>query len=183
MIGTVPPAGGNCDESVTQSVLGTVETFHGTSSARAGKRAYLARDPFRRRMSCNVDPDKISTIQPDDDEGVEQLESNSKPIVGTTNKSIAAMSWARLRRKASRSARFACAPKNCKRPAAWMAELFQKQPAEQPREHAHRQEEARPAGYPPLAVQGNAPARNNHVDVRVAGERRSPGVQHGGAQR
>ncbi len=61
--------GGNCDESVTQSALGTVETFHGTSSARAGKRAYLARDPFRRRMSCDVDPDKISTIQPDDDEG------------------------------------------------------------------------------------------------------------------
>jgi hypothetical protein len=59
-------------------------------------------------------------------------------------------------------------------------ELFQKQPAEQPREHAHRQEEARPAGYPPLAVQGNAPARNDHVDVRVVGERRSPGVQHGG---
>ena len=28
-------------------------------------------------------------------------------------------------------------------------ELFQKQPAEHPREHAHRQEEARPAGYPP----------------------------------
>src|ERR1700732_2605862 len=43
-------------------------------------------------------------------------------------------------------------------------ELFQKQPAEQPREHAHRQEEARPAGYPPLAVQGNAPARNHLVD-------------------
>src|SRR3984893_4741910 len=36
-------------------------------------------------------------------------------------------------------------------------ELFQKQPAEQPREDAHRQEEARPAGYPPLAVQGMPP--------------------------
>ena len=36
--------------------------------------SYLARDPFRRRMSCDVDPDEISTIQPDDDEGVEQLE-------------------------------------------------------------------------------------------------------------
>jgi len=43
--------------------------LHGTSSARAGKRAYLARDPFCRRMSCDVDPDKISTIQPEDDEG------------------------------------------------------------------------------------------------------------------
>jgi len=27
------------------------------------------------------------------------------------------------------------------------------------------------------------PARNDHVDVRVVGERRSPGVQYGGAQR
>src|ERR1700719_3533632 len=61
-----------------------------------------------------------------------------------------------------------------------LPELFQKQPAEQPREHAHRQEEARPAGYPPLAVQGNAPARNDHVDMRMVGERRSPGVQYGG---
>ena len=58
-------------------------------------------------------------------------------------------------------------------------ELFQKQPAEQPREHAHRQEEARPAGDPALAVQGNAAARNDHVDVRMVGERRSPCVQHG----
>jgi hypothetical protein len=58
-------------------------------------------------------------------------------------------------------------------------ELFQKQPAEQPREHAHRQEEARPAGYRPLAVQGNAATRNDHVDMRMVGERRSPGV-HGG---
>jgi hypothetical protein len=44
-----------------------------------GKRlSYLARDPFRRRMSCDVDPDKISTIQPDDDEGVEQLEADRR---------------------------------------------------------------------------------------------------------
>ena len=44
-----------------------------------GKRlSYLARDPFRRRMSCDVDPDKISTIQPDNDEGVEQLEADRR---------------------------------------------------------------------------------------------------------
>ena len=57
--------------------------------------------------------------------------------------------------------------------------LFQKQPAEQPREHARRQEEARPTGYRPLAVQGNAPARNDHVDMRLVDERRYPGVQYG----
>ena len=43
-----------------------------------------------------------------------------------------------------------------------------------------------PAGRSPAcrrstsAVQGNAPARNDHVDMRMVGERRSPGVQHGG---
>ena len=58
-------------------------------------------------------------------------------------------------------------------------ELFQKQPSEQPREHAHRQEEARPAGHPALTVQGNTTARNDHVNVRMMGERRTPCVQHG----
>jgi len=43
--------------------------------------------------------------------------------------------------------------------------LFQKQPAEQPRKHAHRQEEAWPTGCPALTVQGNAAARNDHMDM------------------
>jgi len=29
-------------------------------------------------MSCDVDPDEISTIQPDNDEGVEQLEADRR---------------------------------------------------------------------------------------------------------
>ena len=45
MIGTVSPAGGNFDEPVTQSTLGTVKTFLGLSSARAYKRFYTAVDP------------------------------------------------------------------------------------------------------------------------------------------
>lgn len=46
MIGTVSPAGGNFEEPVTQSTLGTVKTFLGLSSARAYKRFYPAVDPL-----------------------------------------------------------------------------------------------------------------------------------------
>ncbi len=46
MIGTVSPAGGNFDEPVTQSTLGTVKAFLGLSSARAYKRFYPAVDPL-----------------------------------------------------------------------------------------------------------------------------------------
>jgi V/A-type H+-transporting ATPase subunit A len=46
MVGTVSPAGGNFDEPVTQSTLGTVKTFLGLSSERAYKRFYPAVDPL-----------------------------------------------------------------------------------------------------------------------------------------
>jgi V/A-type H+-transporting ATPase subunit A len=46
MIGTVSPAGGNFDEPVTQSTLGTVKSFLGLSAARAYKRFYPAVDPL-----------------------------------------------------------------------------------------------------------------------------------------
>jgi V/A-type H+-transporting ATPase subunit A len=46
IIGTVSPAGGNFEEPVTQSTLGTVKTFLGLSSARAYKRFYPAVDPL-----------------------------------------------------------------------------------------------------------------------------------------
>src|SRR5436309_11006895 len=38
----------------------------------------LACDPFRGRMSCDVDPDKVAASQPDDDEDIEQIEANSR---------------------------------------------------------------------------------------------------------
>jgi|GEM_PF-1556785 hypothetical protein len=56
---------------------------------------YLTRNPFRRRMACNVDPDEVSTIQPHDDEAIEQIKANGRD----NNKSMAAMSSAWLRRK------------------------------------------------------------------------------------
>ncbi|MCF6251354.1 MAG: V-type ATP synthase subunit A [Methylococcaceae bacterium] len=46
MIGTVSPAGGNFEEPVTQSTLGTVKTFMGLSADRAYKRFYPAVDPL-----------------------------------------------------------------------------------------------------------------------------------------
>jgi len=39
---------------------------------------YLTRNPFRRRMACNVDPDDVSTIQPHNDEAKEQIEANGR---------------------------------------------------------------------------------------------------------
>jgi len=55
----------------------------------------LARDPFRGRMRCDVDPDEVSAGQSDDDEGIEQVKANGRP----TNRSMAAMSGAWLRTK------------------------------------------------------------------------------------
>src|SRR5258707_14716802 len=45
----------------------------------------------------------------------------------------------------------------------------EEQPSEQAREHAHRQEEAGPGRHPALAVERDAAARHDHVEVRVMG--------------
>ena len=59
-------------------------------------------------------------------------------------------------------------------------ETFEEQPAEQAREHAHGQEEAWLAGDPARPVRRQAAAGNDDVDMGMMGQRRSPGVQHGG---
>ena len=59
-------------------------------------------------------------------------------------------------------------------------EPFEKQAAEQARQHAHGQEEAGLAGDPARPVRRQAAAGNDDVDVRMMGQRRAPGVQHGG---
>src|SRR5437660_1772445 len=38
----------------------------------------LACDPVRGRMGCDVDPDKVSAGQPNDDKGIEQIEANAR---------------------------------------------------------------------------------------------------------
>ena len=59
-------------------------------------------------------------------------------------------------------------------------EPFEEEPAEQAGEHPHRQEEATLAGDPVRPVRRQAAAGNDDVDVRMVGQRRAPGVQHGG---
>jgi hypothetical protein len=39
---------------------------------------YLVRDPFCCWILCHVDPDQLSPIQPDHDEGIEQAETDSR---------------------------------------------------------------------------------------------------------
>nr|WP_086937960.1 V-type ATP synthase subunit A [Thaumasiovibrio occultus] len=73
MIGTVSPAGGNFEEPVTQSTLGTVKTFLGLSYDRAYKRFYPAIDPlisWSRYLdqledwySENISPDWVPTVK------------------------------------------------------------------------------------------------------------------------
>src|SRR5258707_6416337 len=38
---------------------------------------YLTCNPFCRRICCDVDPGQVSAIEPDDDEGIEQIETDS----------------------------------------------------------------------------------------------------------
>ena len=59
-------------------------------------------------------------------------------------------------------------------------EFAQEQSPEQAGEHPHRQKESRSARHPARAVEGDAAARHDHVHVRMMGEGRSPGVEHGG---
>ena len=48
-----------------------------------------------------------------------------------------------------------------------VAKPFEEQSAEQPRQHAHGQEEAGPTIDPALTIRGDAAARHNTVDVRM----------------
>ncbi len=73
MIGTVSPAGGNFEEPVTQSTLGTVKTFLGLSAERAYKRYYPSVDPLiswsrylkqlKPWYDKEIDPDWIENVQ------------------------------------------------------------------------------------------------------------------------
>src|SRR5260370_8460699 len=38
----------------------------------------LTRNPLRRRVGCDADPDEISAIKPDDDEAIQQLKANAR---------------------------------------------------------------------------------------------------------
>ena len=38
---------------------------------------YLTCNPFGRGICCDVDPDEVSAVEPDNDEGIEQVETDS----------------------------------------------------------------------------------------------------------
>src|SRR5207245_5161052 len=77
---------------------GLVTDAHGTQSVRDGSAVDLipiadqvarglipreclrdlACNPFSRRTRCDVDPDKVSADQPNDDQGIEQIEANGR---------------------------------------------------------------------------------------------------------
>ena len=61
-----------------------------------------------------------------------------------------------------------------------MISFSRKQPAEQARQHADWEEEAGPARHPVLAVERDAAARHDHMDMRMMGERRAPGTENRG---
>jgi len=39
--------------------------------------SYLTCNPFGRRAGCDADPDEVSAVEPDDDEGIEQVTTDS----------------------------------------------------------------------------------------------------------
>lgn len=57
---------------------------------------------------------------------------------------------------------------------------FNEQTAKQPGKHSHMQEEPWFAGDPAAAVRRHATTGDDHMDMRVVGQCRSPGMQHAG---
>src|SRR3984957_12730514 len=57
-------------------------------------------------------------------------------------------------------------------------EFFEEKTAEQPREDAHGQKEAGPAGDPAQTVRREAAPRRDHVNMGMMGQRRTPGMQN-----
>src|SRR5258707_6717839 len=55
---------------------------------------YLTCNPFRRRICCDVDPDEVSAVEPDDDEGIEQVETDRDRKSTRLNSSHANISYA-----------------------------------------------------------------------------------------
>src|SRR6202008_1593724 len=86
----VLPGGGRCNRLVadthgTQSACddGAVDPIavsdHVTGSPVPRKGlGDLTRNPLRCRVGCDVDPDEVPTIEPHDDEGIEQVEANGR---------------------------------------------------------------------------------------------------------
>jgi len=59
------------------------------------------------------------------------------------------------------------------------AQKLEEQATEQPRQHAHRQEEPRRTSHPALAVERDSTSRHNTVQMRMVQQVLAPGVQDG----
>jgi hypothetical protein len=59
-------------------------------------------------------------------------------------------------------------------------QFFEETATEQSREHAHGQEETRPAPNPALAIEREPAAGHDAVYMRMMGQRRAPSVQDQG---
>ena len=58
-------------------------------------------------------------------------------------------------------------------------QLVEEQPAEEPREHADRQEEAGTTGDPSCSIERRSAARHDAMDVRMMVQVLAPGMEHG----
>src|ERR1700676_100958 len=62
---------------------------------------YLTCNPFCGRICCDVDPDEVSAVEQDDDEGIEQIETESsialrcRSLIGSSDRLRAASSTRR----------------------------------------------------------------------------------------
>src|SRR5271169_7058824 len=75
----VPNAHGTqsaCDDGTVDPIPIANEVLRGIIPRKCLR--YLACNPFCRRVCCDVDPDEASTVQPNDDEGIEQAETDSR---------------------------------------------------------------------------------------------------------
>src|SRR5580692_8584188 len=76
--GLVPDAHGAhsaCDDAAIDPVAIADQVARGLIPRKCLRD--LTCNPFRRRMCCGVDPDEVSAVEPDNDKGIEQVETDS----------------------------------------------------------------------------------------------------------
>src|SRR5260221_1273301 len=64
-----------CDDAAIDPVAIADEVVRGLIPRK--RLRDLTCDPFGRGICCDVDPDEVSAVEPDDDEGIEQVETDS----------------------------------------------------------------------------------------------------------
>src|ERR1700680_3910905 len=62
-----------CDDSAINAISITDQVLWNLIPRK--RLCYLACDPFRRWICCDVDPDDVSAVQSNDDEGIEQAKT------------------------------------------------------------------------------------------------------------